>query len=465
MNKISLYSFVLSATIPLSLSAAQKEKPNVLFIVVDDLGWTDMQFMGSDLHQTPHVTSLANDGVYFTNGYSACTVSSPSRAALVTAKYPARLHVTDWIEGYNFPDKLLQIPDWTKYLAPEENSIGKIFKSNGYITAHFGKWHLGEDEKYWPENQGFDSNMGGWAKGSPNNSNGGKGYFSPYRNPRLEDGPEGEYLTERFAEEICSFIDTNKDKPFFVNFWLYNVHTRLDAKKEKIDKYKKLVKKDAKHQNPTYAAMVEHVDDAVGTIINKLKEEGLYENTIIIFTSDNGGLIGKKNKITNNAPLRDGKGTIYEGGVRVPVVIKQAGEHLCFKDSTNRVISMDFLPTLVDLASLKVSAVTKKSWDGVSLGKILNKDNSKLKREAIYFHYPHYHTEGAAPYTSIVEGAWKLIHLLEYDQYELYNLDMDLGETTNLSDKYPAKKNELIQKIERWKKSVGAQMPTRKDSM
>jgi len=235
-----------------AIIAQQQQKPNVVLIVIDDMGWKDLGVYGSDFHRTPQIDALASDGVLFTNAYSACTVSSPTRAALMTGKYPAKLHLTDWIEGHKMPKAKLQVPDWTMYLPHSETTLAEVFKSNGYATAHIGKWHLGEDEKYWPEHQGFDINIGGFSKGSPNlNKKAGlNGYFVPYGNPRLKDGSEGEYLTERLASEACNYIQQAQSKPFFLNLWFYNVHTPLQAKQDKNDKYKALVDSTKLQKNP-----------------------------------------------------------------------------------------------------------------------------------------------------------------------------------------------------------------------
>ncbi len=327
---------LLCVTSP-AIIAQQQQKPNVVLIVVDDMGWKDLGVYGSDFHRTPQIDNFAKDGVQFTNAYSACTVSSPTRAALMTGKYPAKLHLTDWIEGHKMPKAKLQVPDWTMYLPHSETTLAEVFKANGYATAHIGKWHLGEDEKYWPEHQGFDINIGGWRTGSPtlDKKKGLNGYFVPYGNPRLKDGPVGEYLDERLANEACSYIQQSQSKPFFLNLWFYNVHTPLQARQEKIDKYKALVDSTKLQKNPTYAAMVEHIDDAVGKVIAQLKSLGLYDNTIIILTSDNGGLISNtKQKVTNNAPLRHGKGERYEGGVRVPLIIKSVQQILPSKSKS-----------------------------------------------------------------------------------------------------------------------------------
>ncbi len=446
-----------------AIIAQQQQKPNVVLIVVDDMGWKDLGVYGSDFHRTPQIDNFAKDGVRFTNAYSACTVSSPTRAALITGKYPAKLHLTDWIEGHKMPKAKLQIPDWTMYLPLEETTLAEVFKANGYSTAHIGKWHLGEDEKYWPENQGFDINIGGFSKGSPNlNKKAGfNGYFVPYGNPRLKDGPEGEYLDERLANEACSYIQQSQSKPFFLNLWFYNVHTPLQARQEKIDKYKALVDSTKLQKNPTYAAMVEHIDDAVGKVVAQLKSLGLYENTIIILTSDNGGLISNtKQKVTNNSPLRHGKGERYEGGVRVPLIIKSAQQVAPNRTNNTPVMSIDYMPTLIDMAILKVDKKVLKGIDGVDIKPLIVSETGKLKRKSLYWHYPHYHTEGATPYSAVRNGDWKLIHTIETNSYELYNLKTDISENKNLIDNEPAVAARLKKELEAWKKKMHAQMPT-----
>jgi len=452
-----------AAAKPASQPAAKTaSQPNVVFILVDDMGWKDLGVYGSDFHRTPNIDQLAADGVLFTNGYSACTVSSPTRASVMTGKYPARLHITDWIDGHKFPKAKLKVPDWTMYLPYKETTMAEVFKNAGYLTAHVGKWHLGEQEKDWPEFHGFDINIGGWAKGAPqlNKAKGMNGYFPPYGNPRLKDGPEDEYLTERLANEVSQFLDQHHSKPFFLNFWLYNVHTPLQAKEDKVKKYTALVDSTKLQMNPVYAAMVEHVDDAVGKLVAKLKSLGLYDNTIIIFTSDNGGLISNgPRKVTNNSPLRLGKGHIYEGGVRVPVFIKQVNQAAAGAVNHTPVISNDYLPTLVDILQLPVEKAVKEGFDGVSLKPLLQVNPKTLKRKSIYWHYPHYHTEGATPYSAVRYGDWKLLHIIETNTYELYNLKKDIGETNNLAASNPKMLKKLISDLEKWKKEVNAQMP------
>ncbi|WP_189361551.1 sulfatase [Algibacter mikhailovii] len=442
-----------------SCQSPKQSKPNVVLILVDDMGWTDLGSFGSDLYQSPNIDALASEGLMFTNSYSSCTVCSPTRASIVTGKYPARLHVTDWIEGHKYPWEKLSVPDWTMYLEDEEYTIAEAFKDAGYTTAHFGKWHLGEKEENWPENHGFDLNFGGWKKGAPNRNKdiGSNGYFSPYGNPRLEDGPKDEYLTERLSNEVVNYIDKNNEKPFFINFWLYNVHTPLQAKQEKIEKYKSLIDSTARHQNATYAAMVEHTDDAVGKIIAKLKEKGLYDNTIILFSSDNGGLIGKsKRTVTNNAPLKTGKGDIYEGGVRIPTILYAPQYKLGGKEVDVPIISMDYYPTLMDLAGITTNKTKAQTVDGKSLMPIIE-TNSSINREAMYWHYPHYHQEGGVPYSSIRFKDFKLIQNFQNNTYELYDLKKDIGETNNVLESHADEFKIMKNKLEAWRTSVDAQ--------
>ncbi|RKR12140.1 arylsulfatase A-like enzyme [Maribacter vaceletii] len=439
----------------------KKQKPNVVFFLVDDLGYSDLSCYGSDFYQTPNIDKLAASGIKFINGYAACTVCSPTRASIMTGKYPATIKCTDWIEGHKVPNAKLKIPEWTMYMDTTEYTMAESFKDAGYITGHFGKWHLGEKNAYWPENNGFTVNKGGWAKGAPNKNKKmlSNGYFSPYGNPRLKDGIEGEYLTERLTKEACSFIEKNKKTPFFLNFWFYNVHKPIQAKKEKIEKYKVLVD-DNKHQkNPVYAAMVEHMDDAVGKVMQQLKENGLLDNTIIIFTSDNGGLVGQgENKITNNYPLKGGKGQIYEGGVRVPNIIISPGVTKANTVNETPIISLDYYPTLLELAEVDVPVKVKKKLEGESLVDLMT-TNKELERKAIYWHYPHYHKQGATPYSAIRKGDWKLIHTYENDIFELYNLKKDIGEKNNLVISFLDKKEELQLDLDNWLVKVNAQMP------
>jgi len=462
----NIYILIVFALVSTACIKSDSEKTNVVFILVDDLGWTDLSVMGSQLYQTPQVDKLASRGTLFTNAYAACTVCSPTRASIMTGKYPATINCTDWIEGHKRPHAKLNVPNWTMYMDTAEVTLAEAFKSNGYVTAHIGKWHLGEDSLYWPENQGFDKNIAGWAKGSPhrNKTIGSRGYFPPFGNPRLKDQPDDTYLTTRLAEEACDFISQSNPKktgkPFFLNFWLYSVHTPLQAVEQKVDKYKARLDSSYHHKNPTYAAMVEHMDDAVGAIVDRLTSEGLLDNTILVFTSDYGGLVGRRAKnVTSNYPLRNGKGHMYEGGIRVPLIIVDP-RHPSLADKTEvPVISADLYPTLVEMLGLEIEETVVNAFDGCSIIPLLNSRNN-ITRNALYWHYPHYHTEGAQPYSAIRQGDWKLIRFFEDEHYELYNLKDDIEELHDLAEAQAEKVMQLKSMLFEWYEKVSAQMPS-----
>jgi len=444
-----------------ALSPLDAGSPNVVLFIVDDLGWTDVGCYGSDLYQTPHVDRLASQGVRFTNAYAACTVCSPTRAAIMSGKYPARLNCTDWISGHQRPFAKLAVPDWTPYLAESEYTLAEALRDAGYATAHIGKWHLGESENFWPENQGFEINIAGNSGGSPV-ANGGKGYFSPYNIPRLEDGPKGEYLTERLAEEACAFIEraSRDEKPFFLNLWLYSVHTPIQAREELIGKYQRLAREDARHTNPVYAAMVEHMDTALGKVLAQLKDSGIERDTVVIFSSDNGGLCGNRRwKVTSNAPLRSGKGDIYEGGVRVPFVVSWPAAIPGARVIDTPVISMDIYPTVLELTDVAGRQIQNQELDGLSLKPVLS-GQATIDRDSLFWHYPHYHTQGAQPYSAIRKGHWKLIHVYEEPEVQLYNLQDDLSEARNLADARPEIRDQLMEELNSWRQAVAAQAPT-----
>jgi len=436
-------------------------RPNVVFILVDDFGWRDVSYdvgygySGSSYYETPNIDKLAGEGMRFTDAYAACPVCSPTRASIMTGKYPARIHLTDWINGHNRPDAKLKIPQWTHYMQLEEVTIAEALKAVGYTTCHVGKWHLGDDSIYWPENQGFDVNKGGWKAGSPGYP--GR-YFTPYGNPRLEDGPLGEYLTDREGMEAAKFIEQNSDRPFFLYMAHYAVHTPIMAKQNIIDKFKSKPST-PEHNNTTYAAMIQSMDEAVGRVMDKLEELNIDDKTIVIFMSDNGGLLGK----TSNAPLRGGKSQAYEGGIREPMIIKCPSVVKPGSVCSEPVISMDFYPTILELANIPLKP--QQHIDGISLVPLF-RQSGPLKRDAIYWHYPHYHPQNPyGPFGAIRKGDWKLIEYFEDMNIELYNLKDDLSEQMNLTGTNPTKANELRDMLHAWRASVGAQMPTLNPSL
>lgn len=448
---------VMCAGLASPQAAAPARSPNIIFFLIDDWGWTDAACFGSKLYETPNVDRLAAQGMKFTQAYSACTVCSPTRAAVMTGKYPARLHITDWIAGHRRPNAKLKIPDWTMQLPLEERTIAEELKTRGYATGLFGKWHLGTDAFY-PEHQGFDVNVGGCHMGAPRN------YFPPYGIPNITDEQPGEFLSDRLTRDALKFIDANQSRPFFLYFPHYAVHTPLAGKPEVIEKYqKKIAAGNYTQTNPIYAALVESMDDSVGAVMKKLAALKLDTNTIIMLTGDNGGLIGTLNAQgwragpTRNDPLRLGKGSAYEGGVRVPLIVKWPGVAQAGTVNETPVTSVDYFPTMLEMAG-GTSATTTS--DGESIAALLG-GGTKLKRDALYWHYPHYHPGSATPYSAVRDGDWKLIHFFEDDRVELYNLKDDLGEKTDLAGSNEKKTSELRVKLTAWRTAVGAQLPTR----
>ena len=429
--------------------AAGDRPPNIVFILIDDMGWTDLGVQGSDLYETPNIDRLAKQGMRFTNAYSACTVCSPTRAAVMTGRYPARLHLTDWIHGAAAPKAKLAVPDWTQYLPLDETTVAEVLHARGYATASIGKWHLGDEPEYFPDRQGFDLNIAGCGRGQP------PSYFAPYGIATITDGPRGEYLTDRLTDEACRFITAHREQPFLLYLPHYCVHTPLQAKGPLVDHYQAKISAGLRHQNAKYAAMIKSLDESVGRIMTTLDEAGLAQQTIVFFTSDNGGLL----QSTSNVPLRVGKGSSYEGGVRVPLAIHWPGVTKAGSISSEPVISVDFFPTILEMTATARSP-SAATIDGVSLAPVLRASQAQLAREAIYWHYPHYHPGGATPYGAVRDRDWKLIEFYEDQHVELYNLADDLGETHDLAGQMPEKAAELRGRLATWRTAVGAQMPT-----
>ena len=425
------------------------QQVNIVLIFADDLGWTDLACFGSKVYQTPNIDRLAKEGVKFTQAYSACTVCSPTRAALLTGKYPGRLHITDWIPGLPPENPKLLVPDWTKFLPLEEVSLGRAFKSAGYATASIGKWHLG-GETYWPDKHGFDLNIAGTEAPSP------KSYFAPYTIATLPEGPDGEYLTDRLAVEANKFLEQHNEKPFFLYLPHFAVHLPVQGKKDLIKKYKERIGPGVSQTNAGYAAMIESLDDAVGSVRRKLDELKLADKTVVVFASDNGGRV----PTTSNLPLRVGKGSCYEGGTRVPLIVYWPGITKPGTVCDTPVISMDLYPTLLEIAGQTEAG--KKGIDGVSLVSLL-RNSGKLQRDELFWHYPHYqHYQlgGTTPYAAIRKGDFKLIEFFDDTRVELYDLSKDIAEQHNLAAELPEKANELRARLHSWQKEVNAQMPS-----
>ncbi len=427
-----------------------KKLPSIVFVLIDDLGWADLGCYGSRYYRTPRIDRLASQGMRFTNAYAACCACSPTRASILTGKYPARLHLTDWIPGRTPRGARMRIPNWTPYLSTDEVTIAEVLKSAGYVTAAVGKWHLGS-EPYFPEHQGFDLNVAGSNAGSP------KSYFYPYGDrPKLPGGKSSEYLTDRLTDEAIGFITENRDTPFFLYLAHYAVHTPLQAKPEVIARYRDQPAVGGQ-RSPKYAAMCESVDERVGRLLDTLDQFGLTDHTIVILFSDNGGL--SRPIATSNAPLRAGKGFPFEGGVRVPLIIRWPGVVSAGSECSATVTSTDFFPTLIDILGLDENPGLQTGCDGVSLQPLLRQSGS-LQRKAIFWHYPHYNLIGGYPYGAVRRGDWKLIEFYEDMHVELYNLNEDIGETKDLSSQRPDLVAELRGSLHRWRRQIKAQMPS-----
>lgn len=431
-------------------------RPNVVLIVADDLGWADLGCYGSQFNRTPHLDALAKSGRRFTQAYSACPVCSPTRAALMIGKYPARLHLTDWLPGRgDLPAQRLLRPKIRQELPLEEVTIAEAFKAAGYSTGHIGKWHLG-GEGFGPTQQGFEINIAGDDRGSP------ASYLAPYvRNgrviPGLDEAPSGEYLTDRLSAEAEKFMEAHRQQPFFLYLPHYAVHTPLVAKESLLARYPAWDgTPHGRQENPVYAAMLESLDDGVGRVMAKLTELGLSERTIVIFTSDNGGLAtieGPHTPSTINAPLRDGKGWLYEGGIRVPFIVHWP-ERIQPGVEETPIWSGDVPPTLLALCGLE----NHQEPDGVSLAPLLLEGKSPAPR-ALYWHYPHYSNQGGRPGAAIRDGDWKLIEYYETGRKELFDVAHDHSETRNLAEDQPERVQALADRLTTWRKAVAAQMP------
>jgi arylsulfatase A-like enzyme len=431
--------------------------PNFVYVLIDDLGWADIASYGSTFYRTPNIDRLARQGMRFTDAYDASPVCSPSRAAILTGNYPARLHLTDWLPGRSdAPVQKLLRPQIVEQLPLESTTIAEALKAAGYISASIGKWHLG-GHGYGPLEQGFALNIGGDHHGVP------VSYFYPYSDregslPNLEHGSAGEYLTDRLTDEALRFIETNRQTPFFLYLPHFAVHIPMKAKPEVTALYQRKAQKSARQHNAIYAAMIQSVDESIGRIMNKLDQLNLSNQTVFIFTSDNGGLTveeGPHTPPTSNYPLRAGKGYLYEGGIRVPLIVKWPGHIKPGSISHVPVSGIDFFPTMMEIAGLPL----KEKVDGISILPELKGGNQHLARK-LYWHYPHYSNQGGKPGGAVRDGRYKLIEFYEDSQIELYDLWRDPGETANLVAKMPRRTAALKAELALWRAQVNAQMMT-----
>ncbi len=477
---LQLFSSLLAAGVTTATAWAQEipavetiRPPNIILVLVDDLGWADLGCYGSEYYETPHLDALASQGMRFTNAYAACAVCSPTRAAILTGRYPARLGITDWIrplagkewtetdiraqsDYVGNPKRQFLTPRNPRWMEHDEITIAELLQEQGYISGFVGKWHLGPEDWY-PEDQGFDFNAGGCDYGHPPH------FFDPYPAkhqptsiPNLPPRKEGEYLTDREADEAVSFIKRSSGQPFFLYLCHYAVHSPIQAKQDLIDYYQEKPTVEGDGQSfPAYAAMVHSVDDAMGALLKTINELDIADNTLIIFTSDNGG--ATHFRATDNRPLRSGKGRPYEGGIREPFIVCWPGQVSEGSTCDTPISSIDLLPTVCEITGAALP--TDRPLDGSSLMPLF-KERGEWDRTALYWHFPHYWAgKLVGPYSIIREGDWKLIRFYEQDRIELYNLTQDLSEKHDLSSAQPEKVYELNIQLENWLTEVGAKLP------
>ncbi|MEM7476466.1 MAG: sulfatase [Planctomycetota bacterium] len=460
--------WILSAT---NLWAEDSKRPNVVFLLADDLGWTGLRCFGSDFYETPNLDALAGDGIKLTNSYAACTVCSPTRASIMTGMSPARLRCTYFIAGQFRPKAKLLIPNWTKQLESRHVTIAEALQAGGYRTAHVGKWHLeakGKDAaSTGPLRQGFDISIQIPA--------GTKGYLIPQKflndlSEPLEDpaqsNEKGEqvYLTDWLTDKACEVINENAEsaRPFFLYFAYHTPHTPIQGRADLVQEFKEKADPTATHNNPTYAAMVASLDQSVGRIVESLRNNGIANNTIVIFTSDNGGLTqryGVHDNFTENLPLRRGKGSAFEGGVRVPTIIRWPNELDEGAVIDEPIMTIDYYPTLLSACNVAGDARHNANVDGVNLMPLLQGEPKELDRH-LFWHYPHYHAGGDGPFSAVRSGNYRLIEFLEDNSLQLYDLAQDLAEQNDLADRMPDKTEALRGLLHRWRSEVDAQMPT-----
>ncbi len=456
---------------PTLLRARENDaRPNIVFFLADDLGWRDLGNEGSLFYESPHIDRIANEGMKFTRGYATCQVCSPSRASLMTGKYPARLNITDWIgaaEGAQWKRNTKLLPATYDHNLPlDDITLAEAFREAGYRTFFAGKWHLGGEGSL-PTDHGFEFNVGGHHRGSPPG-----GYFSPYDNPQMRDGPIGELLPHRLGHETVKFIEEHRNEPFFAYLSFYSVHGPIQSTEALWKKYRdKAVKQGVPESrfiidrtlpvrqvqdNPLYAGMVESMDDAVGMVLETLDRLNLADNTVIVFTSDNGGVSAGDGKATSNLPLRGGKGRQWEGGIREPYYVKWPGTVSPGSECDTPVIGTDLFPTLLEIAGL--SARPTQHVDGVSLVPLLK--GQEIADRELFWHYPHYGNQGGEPSSIVQHGKWKLIRYYEDGRNELYNIDEDISERIDVATEHPEVVQKLALDLDSWLGEVDGRKPT-----
>lgn len=483
---ISKHGLFLALLLLLS-GAVSQAKPNIILFLIDDLGWSDLGLTGSSYYETPNLDALAGEGAFFSNAYAANPVCSPTRASILTGKYPSRFQLTNHsgATGPWGPKHKLKPPEVAGHMPEAELTLAEALKAAGYATAHIGKWHLQahhqSGREHYPEANGFDLNIAGHKMGQPG------AYHFPYTSkqhpstnvPDLADGKEGDYLTDVLTDKAIRFIEGNRDQPFFLNFWYYTVHTPIQPRQDKLEKYRRKADKlglsqtaekariehqsfsHAQQDNPAYAAMVESMDENIGRVLDALRRLELEKETLVVFFSDNGGLstgAGPRSP-TSCFPLRAGKAWVYEGGIRVPMIVRLPGKVKAGQAIEEPVLSTDIYPTILELAGLPLRP--EQHLDGRSLAALAGGEKEPLDREAIYFHYPHYHhINTMGPAGAVRVGDFKLIEVYESGKVELYNLREDLGEQHDLAAAMPEKAARLKAMLHQWREETGALMPS-----
>ena len=425
--------------------AARPERPNIVLVLADDLGWVDLSGYGSDFYRTPRIDHFATQGMKFTDSYAAASICSPTRASIMTGKYPARLHLTDYIAGHK--TGRLKPPNWTQYLPLEEVTIAEALKAAGYTTGHFGKWHLNKDKNYKP--------------GRPGDP-GSQGFDTVLTTVKPEEGDDPNsdpHHVRQITDAAIGFIEANRQRPFFCYVAHNSVHRPVIGRPDLTREYQGLVRPDATQRNPLYAAMVDELDQNVGRLLTRIDELGLSSNTLVMFTSDNGGFLGdRKEAATINLPLRAGKGHSYEGGIRVPTIVRWPGVVKPGSVCHEPISTIDYYRTFLEVAG--APGDDRASVDGVSFVPLLRDAKATLGRASLFWHYPHYSPQDGVPSGAVRAGDFKLIEFFEDMHVELYDLKNDIGENTDLATRMPEKAGELRKLLHAWRDAVGAQMPT-----
>ena len=480
-------ALTVPAQADIAASGGNPRCPNVVLFLIDDLGWADLGVTGSTFHETPNVDRLASGGAFFTDAYAANPVCSPTRASVLTGKYPSRIHLTNHSgsRGPFGPGHRLTPPELAGNMPLEDTTLAEALKEAGYTTAHIGKWHLQAHHQggrnHYPEANGFDLNIAGHKMGQPGS------YHFPYQSdkhpstnvPGMKGGKEGDYLTDILTDRAISFIEEHEGKPFFLNLWYYTVHTPIEPRQDKWEKYQKKAQglgldknppapvsvrqsfSRPRQDNPAYAAMIESMDENIGRIMDALGRLGLEEDTLVVFLSDNGGLStgSSPNMPTSNLPLRAGKAWVYEGGIRSPLIIRYPAKIKAGQRLHTPAVSTDIYPTILDLAGLPLRP--EQHVDGVSLKPLLTDEADGLDREALYFHFPHYHhINSMGPAGAVRMGDHKLVEVFETGEVELYNLRDDPEEQHDMAEEKPELPARLTKMLHDWRKKSGARMPT-----